>query len=151
MSNLVIFSEKILIRLLSFSLTFCLSLIAFLPSLNVPSEPKFRQLKVEIVKPQSNEKCESPNPLTLVVELNKGQNIRLNREEFGKLEDTTNLEKKLAEVFKNREINGVFNDTEAEIEKSVVVRPDKTITYGEVVKLIDSLNKIKADIIWRSS
>lgn len=147
MSHLVSLSEQILLRLLSFSLSFCFGLIVFLPSLNVPKELELRQLKVEILENQSNEKCESPNPLTIVVELDKEQNIKLNGGSFGKIEDTSNLENKLAEIFKYREINGVFNDEGTEIEKSVIIRPDKTSNYGEVIKLIDVLSKIGAKII----
>ena len=147
MSRLVVLSEQILLRLLSFSLAFCVSLIAFLPALNFQKEQKLRILNVEIAKPQLNGKCDSPNPLTLIIELDKKENIRLNGGEFGKLEDLTSFENKLTEIFKDRESYGVFNEAGTEIEKTIIIRPEKTIEFEEVVKLIDSLNKIDANVI----
>lgn len=146
MSHLVSLSEQILLRLLSFSLSFCFGLIVFLPSLNFHEEPKLRQLKVEIYKRPPNEKCKSPNPLLLLVRVDKERQIKLNLESFGSLDNTTYLENRLIEILKDRDM--IFTiDENSELEKSVIIRPDKTIKFEEVIKLIDVLNKIGANVI----
>ncbi len=146
MSRLIVLSEQILLRLLSFSLAFCVSLIVFLPALNIPEEAKLRQLDVEIYKRSLNEKCERPNPLLLLVRVDKERQIKLNLESFGSLDNTSDLENKLIEVLKERDMV-VTIDENHELEKSVIIRPDKTIEFEEVVKLIDVLNKIGANVI----
>lgn len=146
MSRLIVLSEQILLRLFSFSLTFCVSLIVFLTALNIPEEAKLRQLDVEIYKRPLNEKCERPNPLLLLVRVDKERQIKLNLESFGSLNNTTDLENKLAEVFKEREMFHVINKN-SEIEKSVIIRPDKTIKFEEVINLMDILNEIGANVI----
>src|SRR5829696_3091725 len=65
----------------------------------VPAEPKPED---EQVKPK-------PNPLTLVVEINKSTGgVTLNKEDQGNVNDTAALESKLTSIFKERETNGVF-------------------------------------------
>src|SRR3954451_15642912 len=66
----------------------------------VPAEPKDQ--------PQVNVK---PNPLTLVVGINKDtKQITLNNEPFGDVSDTSALNTKLHEIFKDRTDNGVFRE-----------------------------------------
>jgi len=62
----------------------------------VPAEPKDQ--------PQQNVK---PNPLTLVVAIDKEtRKITLNNEPFGDVSDTDKLNARLHEIFKDRENNG---------------------------------------------
>ena len=51
-----------------------------------------------------------PNPLTLVVEINKTGAILLNKDSIGSVNDTTALTNKLLQVFKDREANGVLRE-----------------------------------------
>jgi biopolymer transport protein ExbD len=87
----------------------------------VPAEPKNQ--------PLTNVK---PNPLTLVIAINKDTRaITLNSDQFGDVSDTEKLTNKLREVFKSREQN-------SEMEKTVFVKSPKSVRYGDVVKVIDA-------------
>ncbi len=95
----------------------------------VPAEPK-DQPQV-IVK---------PNPLTLVVSINKETKaISLNSEAFGDVSDTEKLSNKLKEVFKERETNGILREGTNEVEKTLFIKSPKTVRYGDVVKVIDAV------------
>ena len=93
----------------------------------VPAEPKDKEL--QDVK---------PNPLSLVVSIDKEGKILLNKDEQA---DAGALGAKLSEIFQTRERNGVFKEgsTTNEIEKTVFVKAPKALKYGEVVKVIDSV------------
>ncbi len=95
----------------------------------VPAEPKDQ--------PQMNIK---PNPLTLVIAINKEtKGITLNNDSYGDVSDTEKLSNKLREIFKEREANGVFKETSPnEIEKTVFIKSPKSVRYGDVVKIIDA-------------
>lgn len=94
----------------------------------VPAEPKDQ--------PQANVK---PNPLTLVVSINKDTKaVTLNNEPFGDVTDTEKLSDKLKEVFKQREDNGVLREGTNEVEKTLFIKSPKSVRYGDVVKVIDA-------------
>ncbi len=94
----------------------------------VPAEPKDQQ-DVNV----------KPNPLTLVVAINKEtKGITLNNENFGDVSDTEKLRSKLAEIFKERENNGVFREGTNEVEKTIFLKSPKSVRYGDVVKVIDA-------------
>ncbi|MBK9768057.1 MAG: biopolymer transporter ExbD [Chloracidobacterium sp.] len=81
----------------------------------VPAEPKDQ--------PQANVK---PNPLTLVVAINKDTKaVTLNNEPFGNVTDTEKLTDKLKEIFKQREDNGVLREGSNEVEKTLSLRVPK--------------------------
>jgi len=94
----------------------------------VPAEPKNQQnLDVK------------PNPLTLVVAINREtKGITLNNEAAGDVSDASALTAKLSEIFKTRENNGVFRENSNEIEKTIFIKSPKTVKYGDVVKVIDA-------------
>ena len=80
-----------------------------------------------------------PNPLTLVIGINKADNkVTLNNEEFGDTTDTSALTTKLQQVFKDRENNGVLKDGTNEVEKTVFIKSPRSLKYGNVVKVIDA-------------
>lgn len=94
----------------------------------VPAEPKEQQ-DVNV----------KPNPLTLVVAINKEtKSITLNNEPFGDVSDTEKLNTKLAEIFRERTNNGVFRENSNEIEKTIFIKSPKSVRYGDVVKVIDA-------------
>lgn len=94
----------------------------------VPAEPKDQQ-DVNV----------KPNPLTLVVAINKEtKGITLNNENFGDVSDTEMLSNKLKEIFKERENNGVFREGTNEVEKTIFLKSPKSVRYGDVVKVIDA-------------
>lgn len=94
----------------------------------VPAEPKEQQ-DVNV----------KPNPLTLVVAINKEtKGITLNNEPFGDVSDTEKLNTKLSEIFRERTNNGVFRENSNEIEKTIFIKSPKSVRYGDVVKVIDA-------------
>lgn len=94
----------------------------------VPAEPKDQQ-DVNV----------KPNPLTLVVAINKETKaITLNNETYGDVSDTDKLNAKLSEIFKERENNGVFREGTNEVEKTIFLKSPKSVRYGDVVKVIDA-------------
>ena len=103
----------------------------------VPSEPKDQ--------PQQDVK---PNPLTLVVAINKDTKaITLNNEAAGDVSDAAALTGKLEEIFKTRETNGVFREGSNEVEKTIFIKSPTSVRYGDVVKVIDAAKLAKASPI----
>lgn len=95
----------------------------------VPAEPKEEQMANV-----------QPNPLTLVVAINRDtKQVALNNEPFGDVADTERLVNKLREVFKERESQGAFREGTNEIEKTVFIKSPKSVRYGDVVKVIDAV------------
>ncbi len=94
----------------------------------VPAEPK-DQPQVDV----------KPNPLTLVIAINKDTKaITLNNEPFGDVTDTEPLGNKLREIFKQRTDNGVLREGTNEVEKTLFIKSPKSVRYGDVVKVIDA-------------
>ncbi len=104
-----------------------------------PLKPSRFEAKVPAERkdePQANVK---PNPLTLVVAINREtKGITLNNEPFGDVSDTEKLGNRLREIFKERENNGVFREGTNEVEKTIFIKSPKTVRYGDVVKVIDA-------------
>lgn len=107
----------------------------------IPSEP--------------NEWCK-PNPLALVVTIEKDLQIKLNSSEMGSAEDLNKLTAELARIFGKRRENGAFrpeligrNDLtdDEKTEKTVFVRAPRSLRYGEVVKVIDAVRGSGAEPI----
>ena len=103
----------------------------------VPAEPKDQQnLNVK------------PNPLTLVVAINRDdRKISLNSDPTGSVDDPSALTAKLAEIFKTRENNGVFREGTNQVEKTLFIKSPKSVHYGDVVKVIDAAKQAGADPI----
>ena len=103
----------------------------------VPAEPKPEDTTVA-----------KPNPLTLVVAVNKSdKKITLNQEGTGDVSDTSPLTTRLQAIFKEREAGGVFRDGTNEIEKTVFIKSPRSIKYGEVVRIIDAVKQAGAQPI----
>ena len=102
----------------------------------VPAEPKDQPQNVK------------PNPLTLVVGINRDTKaITLNNEPYGDVNDTEKLTNKLQSIFKDREANGAFRENTNEVEKTLFIKSPKLVKYGEVVKVIDAAKIAGADPI----
>jgi biopolymer transport protein ExbD len=94
----------------------------------VPAEPKNQQ-QLDV----------KPNPLTLVITINKNtREIQLNNENAGSVDDPTVLNAKLTDIFTQRTNNGVFRENSNEIEKTIFIKSPTTVKYGDVVKVIDA-------------
>ncbi|QQS33356.1 MAG: biopolymer transporter ExbD [Acidobacteriota bacterium] len=95
----------------------------------VPAEPKPEQQQANV----------KPNPLTLVVALNRETGgITLNNEAFGNITDTEPLSNRLKAIFQDRTNNGVFREGTNEVEKTIFIKSPKSMRYGDVVKVIDA-------------
>ena len=89
-----------------------------------------------------------PNPLTLVVTIDKDLKLKLNTDDAGSVNDPGNLSARLVRTFADRKQNhayktGYENRTELpeedRIEKTVFVKAPRSLHYGEVVKVIDAI------------
>ncbi|CAN5547058.1 hypothetical protein BH10ACI1_BH10ACI1_22610 [soil metagenome] len=102
----------------------------------VKNETGFNILKVKIpAEPKDSDLNTKPNPMTLVVVIQKDGKFKLNNE----IVSADFLRLRLKQVFKDRETNVVFRQGTNDIEKTVTVKSSKSIKYGEVVKLIDTV------------
>jgi biopolymer transport protein ExbD len=94
----------------------------------VPAEPKDQQ-DVNV----------KPNPLTLVVSINRDdRKIALNNDVVGTVDDPSPLTQKLTEIFTQRANNGVFREGTNQVEKTIFIKSPKSVRYGDVVKVIDA-------------
>lgn len=104
----------------------------------IPAEPKDEEQQTVI----------KPNPLTLVVAINREtRGITLNNEPYGDVSDTNKLSERLREIFKERENNGVFREGTNEVEKTIFVKAPRSIRYGDVVRVIDAAKMVGASPI----
>jgi len=104
----------------------------------VPAEPK----------PEDQQVVPKPNPLTLVVAINKAdRKITLNNEAMGDVSDPSALTNKLSAVFKDREASGAFREGTNEVEKTLFIKSPRSVRYGDVVKVIDAAKQAGAQPI----
>lgn len=104
----------------------------------VPAEPK----------PDEQQVNPKPNPLTLVVAINKADGkITLNNDAMGNVSDASPLTEKLTAVFKEREAGGVFRENTNEVEKTLFIKSPRSLKYGDVVKVIDAAKQAGAQPI----
>lgn len=107
-----------------------------------PSKPTRFEAKVPAEpKPDEQQADIKPNPLTLVVSVNKSDSkIILNKDEaLGDLSDTKPLTDRLSALFKEREATGAFREGTNEVEKTVFIKSPRSVKYGDVVKVIDAV------------
>lgn len=100
-----------------------------------PLKPSRFEAKVP-AEPQKNAAPPRPNPLSLIVDIGIDGKIKLNKEDAG---DAGSLGARLAEIFKQREQNGVYKEGTTDIEKTVFIKAPRALNYGEVVRVIDSV------------
>jgi len=104
----------------------------------VPAEPK----------PDEQQVVPKPNPLTLVVAINKAdRKITLNNEAMGDVSDPSALTNRLSAVFKDREASGAFREGTNEVEKTLFIKSPRSVRYGDVVKVIDAAKQAGAQPI----
>ena len=98
-----------------------------------------------------------PNDLTLLVTIEADRTLKLNKQaEMGTVDDPSKLAQKLAKVFQERTSNRVYREEmimrtdlseTARIQKTVFVKAPRSIPYGEVTRVIDSIKGAGADPI----
>jgi len=95
----------------------------------VPAEPKDQQ-QVEV----------KPNPLTLVVSINRNNRaLSLNNEPAGTVDEPDALINSLKSIFQQREANDVRREGTNEIEKTIFIKSPTSIKYGDVARVIDAV------------
>ena len=103
------------------------------------SKPSRIEVKMPAELNLEESQSKKPNPLTLVVSIDKSGALRLNNESVGDVTKTEALTNKLTEIFRDREANGVFREGTNEIETTVFIKASQSLKYGDVVKVIDAL------------
>jgi biopolymer transport protein ExbD len=97
--------------------------------------------------PEDPKKSPRPNPLTLIVSLDKNGKLALNNDDMGSFSDLSKLGNTLKQIFKDRESNGVFREGSNEVEKTVFVKADRGVKFAGVMTLIAELRNMGADRI----
>jgi biopolymer transport protein ExbD len=104
-----------------------------------PLKPSRFEAKVPAEPKPEDQTVAKPNPYTLVVAINKADmKLTLNNEFFGDVSDTEPLTQRLAQIFKEREANGVLREGTNEVEKTLFIKSPRSVKYGDVVKVIDA-------------
>lgn len=90
-----------------------------------------------------------PNPLTIVVTIDRDLKLSLNQQEnMGTVGDMGKLSTELARTFESRREAGIYRaglegksglDGEALVERTVFIKAPRSIAYGEVAKVIDGV------------
>jgi len=89
-----------------------------------------------------------PNPLMLVVTISPDLRVKLNQESYGSVNDIEPLSEKLVNIFRERRDQHAYRTgfetrtdvTEDErIEKTLTIKADRKIKYGDVAKVINAL------------
>lgn len=88
---------------------------------------------------QPSEENIKPSGLTLLVEIQLDLKVMLNGMAVGSVNDSAPLSKTLADVFRERQEMGVYKLGTNEVEKTVVVKAERTIKYGDYVKVIKAI------------
>jgi biopolymer transport protein ExbD len=98
--------------------------------------------------PQETKQPGEPNDYTLIVTVNSNYSLKLNQEkDFGTVENPNKLIEKLENVFAQRTANGVFDESNKNIVKTVFIKAQRSLPYGEVVKVVDAVKIAGADPI----
>ncbi len=112
-----------------------------------PLKPTRFKALVPQQTPPTNEQVK-PNPLTLVVSIDKDLKLKLNTEDIGSVNDTSALSKKLSDTFQQRRATHAYEPgketrvdlpEEERIAKAVFVKAPRSLAYGDVVKVIDAI------------
>jgi biopolymer transport protein ExbD len=91
-----------------------------------------------------------PNDLTLVVTIEPDRTLKLNRltEDMGTVDDPAKLNARLVSLFAERTRNHVYRQNmllrvdlpeHLRIEKTVFIKAPRSITYGDVARVMDGL------------
>ena len=90
-----------------------------------------------------------PNPKTLVVTIEPDRTLRLNAiTDMGTVDDPSKLSARLVSLFEERTRNRVYRDSMLtrtdlpdviRIERTVFIKAPRSISYGEVARVIDGL------------
>ncbi|HJR06690.1 MAG TPA: hypothetical protein VJ842_05490 [Pyrinomonadaceae bacterium] len=83
--------------------------------------------------------------MTLTVTVDAERTLRLNTDAAGSLDDPSKLTVRLAEIFRDREVNRAYKPgmeyrtelpSHERIEKTIIVVPSPSLSYGEVLEVL---------------
>lgn len=84
-----------------------------------------------------------PNPLTLVISIAKDLKLKLNQEPMGAADEPGQLTQKLSDILQNRKEQHAYKPgletdlpEDERVEKTVIVKAQRSTRYGDVVRLI---------------
>lgn len=113
----------------------------------VPLNPS--RFMAKLPSPPDNDTDVKPNDHTLVVTIEPDRSLKLNRDaDMGTLDDMSKLTTKLVSVFDQRTRNRAYRPDlmnridlpeDVRIEKTVFIKAPRSISYGEVARVMDSL------------
>jgi biopolymer transport protein ExbD len=120
---------------------------------------RLRVFKVKIAD-QLNEKdlrAIKPNPLTLQVSIASDLKLKLNENDIGTVNDTQPLTDWLLKIFKTRKEQYAFAPERANnpnltleerVEKMIAIKGDKSLHYGDVIRIVDVVQGTHANPIF---
>jgi len=122
----------------------------------VPLRPA--RFLAQVPSPPDTSQPLDPNELTLVVTIEPDRTLKLNRlsEDMGTVDDLTKINRRLVALFADRTRNHTYRDDmrmridlpeQMRIEKTVFIKAPRSITYGEVARVMDGLKGTGADPI----
>lgn len=113
----------------------------------VPLNPA--RFKAQIPSQPDNNPDVKPNDLTLVVTVESDRTVKLNSlSDMGTIDDLSKLTNKLHSLFEERTRNHVYRHdmvnrfdlpNDVRIEKTVFIKAPRTLSYGEVARVMDGL------------
>lgn len=113
-----------------------------------PLKPSRFEAKVPAEPKPDDQTVAKPNPLTLVVAVNKSDlKLALNNQDAGDVTNPDSLTTQLKKLFDDRTANGVFREGTNEVEKTVFIKSPRSVKYGDVVKVIDAVKSAGAQPI----
>jgi biopolymer transport protein ExbD len=104
-----------------------------------PLKPSRFEAKVPSEPDPNQSQDIKPNPLTLVVTIDKDLKLKLNLDDMGSVNDTAPLSSKLVYLFQQRKDQNAFRPGTTEVERTVFIKAPRSLQYGEVVKVIDAI------------
>lgn len=105
-------------------------------------------LALYVRKKANASKVVRPNPLFLLIDVDRQNKITLNGEDEGKLSDLNKLKNHLSEIFKARIDNGVFREGSNTVDTTVNLLMPNAIKFGEIQKLVLAVSSAGSDRIF---
>jgi biopolymer transport protein ExbD len=97
-----------------------------------------------------------PNPLTLVVSISPDLRLKLNADDIGAVNDSASLSERLLQIFQQRREQRAYKpgfETRSDlpeserVEKTIIIKANRSIKYGDVIKVIDAVKGAGANPI----
>jgi biopolymer transport protein ExbD len=111
-----------------------------------PLQPK--RFKAQVPEPPYPDRPPAPPwDLNIRVDLLENGRLRLNGEDTGSISDIGELTRQLKMVLSDREAHRTIDVRTGAIAKTVFVKAPRSMHYGEVAKVIDSVTSAGADPI----